>query len=72
MRLVSLGIDGPMTAAMCGHEPRHIGGPGGLGGPLMTLPGSVKHAECAGGQPSKKIWEEFWLMEDLSQAALTQ
>lgn len=48
MRLVSLGIDGLRTAAMCGHEPRHIGGPRGLGGPLMTLPGTVKHTECAG------------------------
>lgn len=48
VRLVSLGIDGLRTAAVCGHEPRHTGGPRGLGGPLMTLPGSVKHAECAG------------------------
>ena len=56
MRLVSFGIDVPMTAAMSGYEPRYIGGPRGLGGPLMTLPGSVKHTQCAGigGSPQRK------------------
>lgn len=74
VRLVSFGIDVLMTAAMSGYEPRYIGGPRGLGGPLMTSRRCKAHTVCRNrGQPSKKIsWEELWLTEDLSQAVLTQ